>query len=146
MFQPGVRDRTEPAEPNRTEPNRTEPRRVRKTQAVSRRIGKLNFPNRTDELSKSPEPKRIEPNWFFPDVCSTAASSTAAVWNLGLPLWLTMPADGLCCGGGKVCALWGIALLRSRQGHELDVCPISLLRLSLLRLFDSNFPGNSLRT
>ena len=25
-------------------------------------------PNRTDKLSKSPEPKRIEPNWFLPEI------------------------------------------------------------------------------
>ena len=77
-----MRNRTEPAEPNRTEPfnsgtrrnrmqnptepNRTEPRRVRKTQAEPRRTGKNTFPNRTEPnrltFEKSgTETNRIEP-------------------------------------------------------------------------------------
>ena len=78
--QEGIRNRTEPPEPNRTElfnfgigwnrtrnrtgPNRTEPRSVRKAQAEPHRTRKYNFgtePNRTDSFSKSPESKRIEP-------------------------------------------------------------------------------------
>ena len=65
IFQEGIRNRTEPAEPNqtepfdsgtgrnrtrkRTEPNRTEPRRVRKTQAKPRRTGEINF--RTEPIN-----------------------------------------------------------------------------------------------
>ena len=71
-------NRTGRAEPSRfilkpagtgrgTEPNRTEPRRVRKTQAEPQ--NNVSEPNRTDAFSKSPEPKRIETNWFLPDVC-----------------------------------------------------------------------------
>ena len=84
IWQEGIRNRTEPAEPDRTEPkfsfgtsrnrtrnrterNRTEPRRVRKTQAEPHRTGNFKFPNRTepsrtDGFQKSPGPKRIEPN------------------------------------------------------------------------------------
>ena len=50
---------------SRTEPNGTEPRRVRKAQAEPRRIGKYNFPNRTEPMNfrkvrNRNEPKRIE--------------------------------------------------------------------------------------
>ena len=85
-----MRNRTEPAEPNRTEPNRlilepdgtglgNEPNRTGPSHKVSKKRrpnraepGKSIFrtkPNRTDEFSKkSPEPKRIEPKRFFPDL------------------------------------------------------------------------------
>ena len=94
-IQEGIRNRTEPAEPNRTapnrlipepagtdrngrgtEPNRTEPDRTttgpKSTgRTASNREEYLSKPNRTEpnrnyEFSKSPEPKRIEPNWFLP--------------------------------------------------------------------------------
>ena len=96
--QEGIRNRTEPAEPyrtepftsgtgrnrtrNRTEPNRTEPLCVRKTQAEPRRTGKHICPNRTepnDELSKSPEPKRIEPNRFLPDIMHSVRVTYSSV-------------------------------------------------------------------
>ena len=84
-MQEGMRNRTEPAEPNRTEPNRsipepagtgrgTEPNRTetshvvsekRKPNRVEREKGKSRTePNRW--ISKSLEPKRIEPNRFLP--------------------------------------------------------------------------------
>ena len=77
--QGGIRNRTEPAEPNRAETfdsgtdrnrtqNRTEPdrRRVRKTKAQPRRTGKCSVPNRTESnrliLEKSgTETNRTEP-------------------------------------------------------------------------------------
>ena len=58
---------------NRTEPNRTEPDRTltRSNSAgwnASKPGSKFVWtePNRTDQLSKSPEAKRIEPNRFLP--------------------------------------------------------------------------------
>ena len=89
--QEAIRNRTEPAEPNRTEsfnsgtgrnrtrnrtePNWTESRRVRKTQAEPRRTGKEMFrtePNRTEAnrliFERNMEPKRIEPKRLLPDL------------------------------------------------------------------------------
>ena len=56
--QEGVRNRTEPAEPNRV----TEPFDFG---TARNRTRNRTEPNRTDEFSKSPEPKRVEPNWFL---------------------------------------------------------------------------------
>ena len=86
-YQEGMRNRTEQADSNRTEPNRlisepagtgrgTEPNPTGPSHGVSEKRklnrvepGKVHFrtePHRTDESSKSPEPKRIEPNRFLP--------------------------------------------------------------------------------
>ena len=86
IYQEGIRNRTEPAEPNRTEPfnsgtgrnrtrnrteaNRTEPRRVRKTQAEPRRTGENTFPNRTEPnrlVWSGTETNRTEPcpSWYY---------------------------------------------------------------------------------
>ena len=83
-MQEGLRSRTEPAEPNRTEPfnfrtgrkrtrNRNEPSHdvYKKRRPNHVEPGNLIYskPNRTDQFSKRPEPKRIEPNRFLPGLC-----------------------------------------------------------------------------
>ena len=78
-LQEGIRNRTEQAEPNRTEPfnfgtgrkrtrNRTGPSHeasVNAGRTASYREQTSSEPNRTDVFSKSPKPKRIEPNRFL---------------------------------------------------------------------------------
>ena len=94
ILQKGIRNRTEPAEPNltesiyqpisepagtgrRNEPNRTGPSHDASEKRRPNRVESGNYffrtkPNRTDDLSKSPEPKRIEPNRFVPDIPGNA--------------------------------------------------------------------------
>ena len=78
LLQEGIRNRTEPAEPNwtkpfnsgtgrnrtrkRTEPNRTESRRVRKVQAEPRWTGKMQFLNRTEPINFRKGRNRNESN------------------------------------------------------------------------------------
>ena len=56
--------------------------------------GKISFrtePNRTDELSKSPEPKRIEPNRLLPVVATiaTSCSSREPVGHITITITIT---------------------------------------------------------
>ena len=99
-FQEGIRNRTGPAEPNRTvsfrnrpepdaEPNRTEPDRATTRpknagRTASNRETFVPEPNRADELLMSPEPKRLEPNRLLPvlgtktvsrSLCKTSATA-----------------------------------------------------------------------
>ena len=81
-MQEGLRNRSQPAEPNRTEAfdfgtgrnrtrNRTEPDRATTRlknagRTSSNRGNAFSEPNRTDKFLKSPEPSRTEPNRFLP--------------------------------------------------------------------------------
>ena len=55
-------------EPNRTGPDRatTRPKNAGRTASNRENTIFRTEPNRTDKFSKSPEPKRIEPNRFLP--------------------------------------------------------------------------------
>ena len=88
----------------RTEPNRTEPSHDASEKRRPNRVepGQIHFrtePNRADEFSRSPEPKRIEPNRFLPDLCKYTAMchrKGARPHVVAVPY----PARGYETGGG----------------------------------------------
>ena len=67
-----MRNRTEPAEPNRNGPSHGVSEKRRPNRGELEQIHFRTEPNRTDE---SPEPKRIEPNRFLPVIMIIISSS-----------------------------------------------------------------------
>ena len=94
----GIRNRPEPdAETNY--PNRTRPSHAASEKRRLNRVepGNINFrtePNRTDSFSKSPEPKRIEPNRFLPDRCWPGATHDCSACALRAPRRRGRPGSG----------------------------------------------------